>query len=65
MVRKRQALGVVFPAAPVPFERRLGQAIAQTLATLGNAVRGGENVVPEEVVEAFLYDLASVDPGAF
>jgi len=28
-------------------------------------VRGGENVVPEEVVEAFLYDLASVDPGAF
>lgn len=64
-VGMKSPVRVVFPAAPVPFERRLGQAIAQTLATLGNAVRGGENVVPEEVVEAFLYDLASVDPGAF
>ncbi|RTG97890.1 beta-glucosidase [Thermus scotoductus] len=52
---------ILFPAAPVPFEQQLAATVAQSLRTLGYAVRGGEGVVPERVVEAFLYDLAAVD----
>ena len=56
---------ILLPAAPLPFERKLAATIAHSLHTLGYAVRGGEEVVPQKVVEAFLYDLALVDPEAF
>jgi len=56
---------ILLPASPVPFERKLALTIAQSLRTLGYAVRGGEGVVPESVVQAFLSDLAAVDPEGF
>ncbi|WP_448377577.1 DEAD/DEAH box helicase family protein [Fervidobacterium sp.] len=56
---------VLLPAAPVPAERRLAAVVAESLRTLGHAVRGGRMPVPERVVRAFLHDLASVDPEGF
>ncbi len=64
-VGMKSPVRVVLPAAPVPFERRLAKTIAYSLHTLGHAVRGGVEVVPRRVVEAFLHDLAAVDPGLF
>ncbi len=64
-VGMRSPVRILFPAAPVPFERKLAQTVAASLHTLGHAVRGGEGVVPERVVQAFLHDLASVDPEGF
>lgn len=56
---------VVFPAAPVPIERKLAGVVAGSLRTLGHAVRGGEMPIPESVIQAFLHDLAAVDPEGF
>lgn len=64
-VGMRSPVKILLPAAPVPFERKLAQTIAASLHTLGYAVRGGEGVVPEAVVQAFLHDLANVDPEGF
>jgi len=64
-VGMKSPVKILLPAAPVPFERKLATVIAQSLRTLGHAVRGGEGVVPDEVVKAFLYDLAQVDPEGF
>ncbi|MEN2983396.1 MAG: DEAD/DEAH box helicase family protein [Thermus sp.] len=55
----------LFPVARVPAERHLGKVLAASLHTLGYAVRGGAPVVPEKVVQAFLYGLAEVDPEGF
>lgn len=56
---------ILFPVAPVPVERKIASVIANSLQVLGYAVRGGETVVPEGVVKAFLYDLANVNPEEF
>jgi beta-glucosidase len=56
---------VVYPAALVPFERKLAGVVAGSLRTLGHAVRGGEMPVPDKVIQAFLHDLAAVDPEGF
>lgn len=56
---------ILFAAAKVPFERNLARTLAASLHTLGHAVRGGVPVVPERVVQAFLHDLATVDPVGF
>jgi len=56
---------VIFPVAPVPAERRMASVVAESLRTLGYAVRGGEMPIPEEVIQGFLYDLPSLDPGSF
>ncbi len=56
---------VVFPAAGIPAEKRMAAVLAESLRTLGYAVRGGEMPVPEEVVQAFLHDYASVDEEGF
>lgn len=64
-VGMRSPVRILLPAAPVPFERKLAQTIASSLHTLGYAVRGGEGVVPDRVVQAFLHDLANVDPEGF
>jgi beta-glucosidase len=56
---------VVYPAARVPFERKLAGVVAGSLRTLGHAVRGGEMPVPDKVIQAFLHDLAAVDPEGF
>lgn len=56
---------VIFPVAPVPAERRMASVVAESLRTLGYAVRGGEMPIPEEVIQGFLYDLPSLDPGGF
>lgn len=64
-VGMKSPVKILLPAAPVPFEKKLATTVAKSLRTLGHAVRGGEMPVPDRVVQAFLYDLANVDPEGF
>mgnify|MGYP000337583059 CR=1 FL=1 len=53
---------VVLPLAPMAVEAKLGAVIAQRLKVLGYAVRGGELSLPKELLDAFEYGLAHLDP---